>query len=60
MERWKTRTRRWEFRAAQRRLERRQKASHTASTIRDEEARPLETGHQPKSENSNNNTEIAA
>ena len=38
MERWKTRARRWEFSAAQRRLERRQKASDTASTTRDEAA----------------------
>jgi len=60
MKRRKARARRWEYRAAQRRLERRQKASDTASTIRDEEARPPETGHQPESENSNDNTEIAA
>ena len=42
MERWKARARRWEFRAAQRRLERRRKTGEsTPGTISDDEALPL-------------------
>ena len=59
MERWRTRARRWEFRAAQRRLERKQKAKNTISTIRDEET-VLPPGNEPESEMSNDNRKIAA
>jgi hypothetical protein len=61
MERWKVRARRWEFRAAQRRLERRRKTGEsTPRTISDDEALAAERGSEPKAEDLNDNTEIAA
>ena len=61
MERWKARARRWEFRAAQRRLERRRKIGEsTPGTISDDEAFAAERGREPRAENLNDNTEIAA
>jgi hypothetical protein len=61
MERWKTRARRWEFKAAQRRLERRRRTGEsTPGTISDDEAFAAERGSEPRAENSNDNTEIAA
>jgi hypothetical protein len=58
MERWKARARRWEFRAAQRRLERRRQTRE--STPGTDEAFAAERGSEPKAENLNDNTEIAA
>ena len=58
MERWKARARRWELKAAQRRLERRRKTGEsTPGTISDDEAFAGERGTEPKAENSNVNTE---
>ena len=60
MERWKARARRWEYTAAQRRLERRRKtAESTPGTISDDVI-SAEGGNEPRTENSNDNTEIAA
>ena len=60
MERWKARARRWELRAAQRRLERRRKTGEsTPGTINDDPI-SAEGGNEPRTENSNDNTEIAA
>ena len=61
MERWKARARRWEFSAAQRRLERRRKTGESPpGKISDDEAFEAERGSEPKTENLNDNTEIAA
>ena len=61
MERWKARACRWEFRAAKRRLERRRKTGEsTPGTINDGDAISAEGGNEPRTENSNDNTEIAA
>ena len=61
MERWKARARRWELKAAQRRLERRRKTGEsTPGTISDDEAFAAERGSEPKAENLNDKTEIAA
>jgi len=60
MERWKARARRWEYTAAQRRLERRRKtAESTPGTISDDVIW-AEGGNEPRTENSNDNAEIAA
>ena len=61
MERWKARARRWEFRAAKRRLERRRKTGEsTPGTINDDDAISAEGGNEPRTESSNDNTKIAA
>jgi len=57
MERWKARARRWELRAAQRRLERRRK---TGESSPGDKSFAAERGSEPKAENLNDNTEIAA
>jgi hypothetical protein len=61
MERWKARARRWEFRAAQRRLERRRKTGEsTPSAITDDHDVVVKGESDPKAENLNDHTEIAA
>ena len=60
MEPWKARARRWEHTAAQRRLERRRKtAGGTPGTINDD-AISAGGGDEPRTENSNDNTKVAA
>ena len=61
MERWRARARRWELRAAQRRLERRRKTGESSpGTISNNKSFAAERGSEPKAENLNDNTEIAA
>jgi len=61
MERWKARARRWEYTAAQRGLERRRKTGEsTPGTISDDDAISAEGGNEPRTENSNDITKIAA
>jgi hypothetical protein len=66
MERWKARARRWEHTAAQRRLKRRREtAGGTPGTISDnaissDDAISAEGGDEPRTENSIDNTKVAA